>query len=85
MDILSKLRLLPPESVEYTTHDAVIEKPAQAKWIPLGHRMGPMKHPSSLDWECPVCGYVAYTIFMLPPDICPRCKTTMEVEYEGED
>ena len=85
MDILSKLRLFPPESVEYTTHDAVIEKPEQAKWIPLDHRMGPMKHPYSLDWECPVCGYVAYTIFMLPPDICPRCRTKMEVEYEGKD
>ena len=63
---------------EYAISDAVIEKPAQAEWIVLGHRMGSGKHPSSLDWECPICGYVAYTIFMLPPNVCPMCKTKMK-------
>ena len=51
-------------------------------WIPLGHRMGFLKHPDSEDFKCPVCGYEQYTVYMLPPKACPRCHTEMKTGFE---
>lgn len=50
----------------------------RGEWIPLGHRMGLMKHPYSLDYKCSLCGYEEYTLLMPPPDTCPNCGARME-------
>jgi len=52
------------------------------KWIPLGHRMGVLKHPFSEDYRCSLCGYEQYTIFEYPPRECPKCGATMTLGDE---
>ena len=54
-------------------------------WIPLGHRMGFLKHPDSEDYKCPVCEYEQYTLYMLPPKVCPRCQTEMKTGFRFDD
>lgn len=54
-----------------------------AKWIPLGHRSGFLKHPYSEDFKCSYCGYEEYTIFMPPPKMCPHCHAQMDEVENG--
>lgn len=53
-----------------------------SEWIPLGHRIGLLKHPDSEDYKCPVCGYEQYTVYFKPPRYCPKCNSEMS---NGED
>lgn len=62
----------------------VMEKPepdGEAEWISLGHRMGLLKHPCSIDYKCSRCGHEQYTIGIIP-DICPNCHAKMKVREE---
>ena len=43
------------------------------EWIFLGHQIGPGKHPWSVDYKCPFCGYEQYTLMSNLPDRCPSC------------
>lgn len=68
---------LDDEREEVTGHDG-----ESGKWIPLGHRMGVLKHPFSEDYRCSLCGYEQYTIFEYPPRECPKCRATMTLGEE---
>ena len=50
------------------------------RWECLGHQIGYLKHPYSIDYRCSVCGYKLYTVFGCPPlpDRCPHCGAIME-------
>jgi len=49
------------------------------KWISLGHRSGLFKHPYSVDFKCPFCGYEEYSVPMLwIPENCMRCGAKLE-------
>lgn len=54
------------------------QKLVSAEWIPLGHRMGPFKHPLSEDYKCSVCGHEVYTLMWTPPEYCPACRSFMK-------
>ena len=55
---------------------------ARGKWIPLGHQIGFGKHPWSEDYRCSLCGYEAYTLLSLPPDVCPQCHANNTIYKE---
>ena len=46
-----------------------------ATWICLGHRIGFLKHPYSVDWKCSNCGYESYWV---TPSVCPNCGAKMD-------
>ena len=46
-----------------------------AEWICLGHRIGFLKHPDSVDWKCSNCGYESY---WTAPPVCPKCHAKMD-------
>ena len=46
-----------------------------AEWICLGHRIGFLKHPDSVDWKCSNCGYESYWV---APPVCPKCHAKMD-------
>lgn len=56
------------------TMSAINKDDTEAHWICLGHRMGILKHPYSVDYKCSCCGYEVYTLFCDPPEVCPKCK-----------
>ena len=51
-------------------------------WISLGHRMGYLKHPYSVDYKCSECGYETY---WFTPNKCPQCHTEMIQPWEEEE
>ena len=57
-------------------------KADKGHWICLGHRIGKLKHPYSVDYKCSVCGYEAY---WFTPDKCPQCHTEMIQPWEEEE
>ena len=57
-----------------------MEQIARGKWIPLGHQIGFLKHPWSEDYRCSLCGYEAYTLLSLPPDVCPQCHAHNSID-----
>ena len=63
---------------EEDTDESVI-----AEWICLGHRMGPLKHPYSVDYRCSNCGHEEYTLLSPPPERCPNCRAHMKGEEDG--
>lgn len=60
-----------------------MEQIARGKWICLGHQIGILKHPYSIDYRCSLCGYEAYTLFSLPPDVCPQCHAHNSIDEEN--
>ena len=50
----------------------------KAKWIRLGHRHETLSHPYAVYYECSECGYVRYTLWSYPPEVCPNCRFDME-------
>ena len=54
-----------------------IDESVIAEWICLGHRMGSLKHPYSVDYKCSNCGHEEYTLLSSPPERCPNCRAQM--------
>lgn len=63
---------------EEDTDESVI-----AEWICLGHRIGLLKHPYSIDYKCSNCGHEEYTLLSSPPDRCPNCRAHMKGKEDG--
>ena len=58
-----------------------VNKDKVGDWVYLGHVPGVGKHPWSVDYECPFCGYIAYWI---PPGECPECGATLHDKHYDE-
>lgn len=91
---LRKILANKPETVEMLGVDVILmlwqneqdgtdNSDKDGTWEPLGHRMGPCKHPWSEDYKCSLCGYEAYTVFDPPPDRCPKCNARLRLEQEA--
>lgn len=63
---------------EEDTDESVI-----AEWICLGHRIGYLKHPYSIDYKCSNCGYEEYTLLSYPPERCSKCRAYMKGKEDG--
>lgn len=61
-----------------------INKGKTGEWICLGHRIGFLKHPWSVDYKCPFCDHEEYTLLMGPPSECPHCGATLEQGREQD-
>ena len=56
------------------------EKVIDGEWECMGHRIGFLKHPYSIDYECSNCRYEVYTLGGLPrlTKYCPQCGARMK-------
>jgi len=67
----------PFEALEDLKKELMGLRGKEGYWIQLGHRMGTLKHPMSVDYKCSLCGFEEYTLFIDPPMECRNCGGVM--------